>query len=226
MEITSSLRDAAPTPTDRRPPLGDLPWCTWSTPGTKFLLPYETNDGTRAGHFLEETYNVLRFLVEEMYVRRGVMWMPVTGTALGAYRHGGGFRDDDDVDVIIYVSKDMKSWEDVTTSFTEGLASYRSRHPEFNWFVFSRPELPEPHPCLFHDFDECVGTDMKKRWIFAELRSGNVKSVKTMFWGKRLPNHMGLYVLPHSFSQNTNGGPYMLTVKRKIPIGNFCACHF
>ena len=83
-----------------------LPWCSWSSPSSTFLYPYDV------GHYVNETYSVLFFLFEEMFQRRGMMWVVTAGTALGAVRHGGGFNDDDGVDVF---SISLKKCENGTT---------------------------------------------------------------------------------------------------------------
>jgi len=191
-------------------------WCTWSTPTSKFLFPYDF------GIFCNETYSVLNFLHEEMFLNRGFWYMPMAGTALGAVRHGGTFWEDDDLDITVFLAKEMKTWLDVRRAFQEGIESYRLRHPNFTWYIYNNSKVQAgTEKCPVEGYSKCL-TDMDKRVSFLEMRTHNKKEQRKMFWGETLPNHMVICGQPHEYLQKS----VVYTANALQSFGGWCKCRF
>jgi hypothetical protein len=193
-----------------------LPWCSWSVPGTVYTYPFDY------GAFVNESYAIIRFMYEEMYLRRGMLWVPTAGTALGAVRHGGAFKDDDDVDIHTYMGKNMTSWEDARTAFLEGLETHRKRYPDFMWYEDRQPRKDE-NKCIVKNYLKCISQDT--RTFLMELRTRNKNETRHMFWGQKMANHMAVYLQPYEYSVDPSG-PFLYTVHAKQHLGSFCLCNF
>jgi hypothetical protein len=96
--------------------------------------------GFDAGPFAAVGYELVHFMTAHAFAQHGWVSVPVAGSALGAVRHRGMVRGDDDMDLVTYAPakflwRRQTSFDDVYEDFDDVLEAYGAgADSNFSWF--------------------------------------------------------------------------------------------
>lgn len=165
--------------------------------------------------FAREGYYLTHFLWTYAFAKYGWVTMPIAGTALGTLRHRGGFRGDDDLDMLSYPPAQYlyhnASWESLFDDFDELVETYSvvESTGRFQWFRmndyrkygpwYTRKDADKYLPSFsFVEYETHI--TQSNRVCFAQYATMNITEKRRLFLTEGcLPNHWFLCLQPSTY---------------------------